>query len=125
MGFIAVWWCYIEGLKEGGAQHKACYHLELWSMEWVGCINSHELLEDDAYITYNMECWLCPSWWKGEEQNAEESNELGALGTNYTQGFDLNVDLYSIDVNDVSLPIIKLSDAKRNASLLSNFLLDN
>ena len=45
-----------------------------------------------------------------------------ALGINYAQGFDLNVDLHSVDVDDVTPPIIKLSDAKRHASLLSNFL---
>ena len=48
-----------------------------------------------------------------------------ALGINYAQGFDLNVDLHSIDVDDVAPPIVKLSDAKRHASLLSNFLLNN
>ena len=48
-----------------------------------------------------------------------------ALGINYAQGFDLNVDLHSIDVDDVARPTVKLSDAKRRASLLSNFLLDN
>ena len=55
------------------------------------------------------------------------TNELVdvALGINYAQGFDLNVDLHSIDVDDVAPPTIKLSDAKRHASLLSNFLLDN
>jgi hypothetical protein len=47
------------------------------------------------------------------------------LGINYTQGFDLNVDLHSVDVDDVAPPIVKLSDAKRHASLLSNFLVDN
>jgi hypothetical protein len=41
------------------------------------------------------------------------------------QGFDLNVDLHSVDVDDVAPPTIKLSDAKRHASLLSNLLLDN
>ena len=41
------------------------------------------------------------------------------------KAFDLNVDLHSIDVDDVTPPIIKLSDAKRHASLLSNSLLDN
>jgi hypothetical protein len=49
----------------------------------------------------------------------------GALGINYAQGFDLNVDLHSVDVDDVTPPTIKLSDAKRHASLLSNFLSDN
>jgi hypothetical protein len=44
-----------------------------------------------------------------------------ALGINHAQGFDFNVDLHSVDVGDVALPIIKLS----NASLLFNFLLDN
>ena len=44
-----------------------------------------------------------------------------ALGTNYAQGFDLNVDLDSVDVDDVAPPTIKLSDAKRHASLLSSF----
>ena len=48
-----------------------------------------------------------------------------ALGINCAQGFDLNVNMHSIDVDDVTPPTIKLSDAKRHASLLSNFLLDN
>jgi hypothetical protein len=48
-----------------------------------------------------------------------------ALGINHAQGFDLNVDLHSVDVDDVAPPTVKLSDAKRHASLLSNFLLDN
>ena len=48
-----------------------------------------------------------------------------ALGINYAQGFDLNVDMHSVDVNNVAPPIVKLSDAKRHASLLSNFLLDD
>ena len=48
-----------------------------------------------------------------------------ALGINYIRGVDLNVDLHSIDVDDVAPPIVKLSDAKRHASLFSNFLLDN
>jgi hypothetical protein len=48
-----------------------------------------------------------------------------ALGTDHAQCFDLNVDLHSIDVNDVGPPTIQRSDAKRHASLLSNFLLDN
>jgi hypothetical protein len=47
-----------------------------------------------------------------------------ALGITHTQGFDLNIDLHSIDVDDVAPPAIKLSDAKRHASLLSNLLLD-
>jgi hypothetical protein len=48
-----------------------------------------------------------------------------ALGINYAQGFELKVDLHAVDVDDVAPPTIKLSDAKRHASLLSNFLLDN
>ena len=48
-----------------------------------------------------------------------------ALGIDYAQGFDLNVDMHSIDVDDVAPPIVKLSDVKRHASLLSNFLIDN
>jgi hypothetical protein len=48
-----------------------------------------------------------------------------ALAINYAQGFDLNVDMHSVDVDDVAPPIIKLRDAKRHALLLSNFLLDN
>ena len=48
-----------------------------------------------------------------------------ALEIKYAQGFDLNVDLHSVDVDDVASRTIKLSDAKRHASLLSNFLLDN
>ena len=48
-----------------------------------------------------------------------------ALGINHAQGFDLNTDLHSVDVEDVAPPIVKLSDAKRHPSLLSNVLLDN
>ena len=64
----------------------------------------------------------------------EEIFELGlspnelvdvALGINYAQGFDLNVDMHSVDVDDVAPPTIKLSDVECHASLLSNFLLDN
>jgi hypothetical protein len=58
------------------------------------------------------------------ELNTDELVDV-ALGINYAQGFDLNIDLHSIDVNDVAPPTVKLSDAKRHASLLSNFLLDN
>jgi hypothetical protein len=55
------------------------------------------------------------------------TNELvdAALGINYAQRFDLNVDLHLVDVDDVALPTLKVSDAKHHASLLSNFLLDN
>jgi hypothetical protein len=48
-----------------------------------------------------------------------------ALGINHVHDLDLNVDLHSVDVDDVAPPIIKLSDAKRHASLLSIFLFDN
>ena len=48
-----------------------------------------------------------------------------ALGINYAQGYDLNVELHSVDVDDVAPPIVKLNDAKGHASLLSNFLLEN
>jgi hypothetical protein len=42
-----------------------------------------------------------------------------ALGIKHAQGFDLNIDLHSIDVDDVALPTVKLSGAKCHASLLS------
>jgi hypothetical protein len=48
-----------------------------------------------------------------------------ALGINHAQGFDLIVNLHSVDVDDVAPPTIKLSDTKRHASLLSNLLLHN
>ena len=48
-----------------------------------------------------------------------------ALGINHAQGFDLNVDLHSVDVDDVAPSTSKLSDAKRHASMLYNFLLKN
>ena len=48
-----------------------------------------------------------------------------ALGPYHAQGFDLNLDLYSTDVDDVAPPIVKLNVAKRHVSKLSNFLLDN
>ena len=47
------------------------------------------------------------------------------FGTSSTQHFDLNVDLDSIDVDDVAPLTVKLNDAKRHASLLSSFLLEN
>ena len=55
------------------------------------------------------------------------TNELvdASLGINYAQGLDLKTDLHSVDVDDVTPPTLKLSDAKRHASLLSNFLSDN
>ena len=58
------------------------------------------------------------------ELNIDELVDV-ALGINYAQGFDLNVDMHSVDVDDVAPPTIKLSDAKCHASLLSNFLLNN
>ena len=45
------------------------------------------------------------------------------LGTNFAQEFDHNIDLDSIDVDDVAPPTVKLNDAKHHASLLSSFLL--
>jgi hypothetical protein len=39
-----------------------------------------------------------------------------ALGIKHAQGFDLNIDLHSIDVDDVALPTVKLSGAKCHAS---------
>ena len=47
------------------------------------------------------------------------------ITSNYAQGFDLNINMHSLDVDDVAPRTIKLSDAKRHASLLSSFLLDN
>ena len=48
-----------------------------------------------------------------------------ALRINHVQGYDLNVDLHSVDVDDVALPTIQLSDGKHHTSLLSNFLFNN
>ena len=48
-----------------------------------------------------------------------------SLGFNYAQSFDLNVDIHSVDVDDVAPPTIKLNDPIHHAPLLSNFLLDN
>jgi hypothetical protein len=48
-----------------------------------------------------------------------------ALGINHVQGFDLNVDLHLVDVDDVAPPTLKLIVFKRDASLLSNCLSDN
>ena len=47
------------------------------------------------------------------------------LESNYAQDCDLNVHLHFVDVDDVAPPIIKLSDARRHASLSSNFFIDN
>ena len=66
---------------------------------------------------------------EGEENTELESSidELVeiALGINCAQGFDLNVALHSIDVDDVVPAVIKLSDTKYHASFLFDFLLDN
>jgi hypothetical protein len=43
------------------------------------------------------------------------------LGINYARGFDLNVDLHSVDVDDVTPPTIKVSDANCHASLFFDF----
>jgi hypothetical protein len=68
------------------------------------------------------------------QMEVEETTELElsndelvdvALGINYAQGFDINIDMHSLDVDNVAPHTIKLSDAKRHASLLSSFLLDN
>ena len=40
-----------------------------------------------------------------------------------SQDFNLNIDLDSINVNDVASPTVKLSDEKCHTSLLSSFLL--
>ena len=37
------------------------------------------------------------------------------LGINYAQDFNFNVDLYSVDVDGVGLPIVNHSDAKCHA----------
>jgi hypothetical protein len=66
---------------------------------------------------------------EGEEKTELELSidELvdAALGINYAQGFDLNVDFHSADVDDVAPPTVKLSDAEHHASLLFNFLVNN
>ena len=63
---------------------------------------------------------------EGEEITELElsTDELAAfaLGTNLPQGFDLNVDLHSVDVDDVAPPAVNLSDAKHHASLLSSLI---
>ena len=48
-----------------------------------------------------------------------------ALGTNYAQYFDLNIDLHLVDMDDVTPPLVELSDPKRRVSLLFSFLLEN
>ena len=62
------------------------------------------------YIAVNCELM---SWW------------MLLWGQGYAQDFDPNIDLHSVDVDDIAPPILKLSDAKRHASLLSSFLLQN
>jgi hypothetical protein len=63
------------------------------------------------------------------EENIElelDTNELVdvALRINYAQAFDLNVNLHSVDVDDVAPLIIKRSDGKHHALLLFDFLLN-
>ena len=47
------------------------YHVESWSMKWIMCTDSQELLKDGTYITCNMECWFCLGWWKENEYSAK------------------------------------------------------
>ena len=47
------------------------------------------------------------------------------LRINHAQGFHLYVSFRLVDMDDVALPTVKLEDAKRHGSLLSNFLLEN
>jgi hypothetical protein len=63
---------------------------------------------------------------KGEEITELELNTDefvdANLGINQAQGFDLNVDLHSVDVADVAPPTIKLSvilDAMHHCCLIS------
>ena len=56
------------------------------------------------------------------ELNIDELVDV-ALRTNYAQDLDLNVDIDSVDVNDVAPLIVKLSDAKRRALWLSSFFI--
>jgi hypothetical protein len=128
------WNCYIEGLKETGAEHQTSYHVELWNMEWVRCTYSKELLKDGMYITCNMNCWfplvdkmekkrmkkrIRGVWclWLGHDEmpintyiRMEGEEIIGlelsidelldaTLGISYAQGFDLNFDLYLVDVD--------------------------
>ena len=76
-----------------------------------------------------MRCQLTYIQMEGEEITQLElsTNELvdAILGINYAQVFDLYVDLHSVYVDDVAPPIVKLSDAKRHVSLLSNLLSNN
>ena len=63
---------------------------------------------------------------RGRDTKLELSIDVSvdvALWVNYSQDFDLNVDLHLVDVDDVDPHTIKLSDAKHCASLLFNFLL--
>ena len=94
--FVTIWWCYLEGLKEGGAQYQTGYHVELWSMEGVGCTNSQGLLEDGVYITCNMECWFCPIWWKEEEYYVRRLRWTWCSNFKVTIGWwwNVNRDLY-------------------------------
>ena len=92
--------------------------------------------ESDELNALIPKLWLCDDemsietyiQMEGEEITKLELNinELVdvALGTNYAQDFDLNVDLHSVDVDDVAPSTLKLRDAKHHASLQSSFLLE-
>ena len=57
-----------------------------------------------------------------------EGEEFIELELNIDELVDValvNIDLHSVDVNDIAPPTIKISDAKRHASLWSNFVLEN
>jgi len=64
---------------------------------------------------------------EGEEITELElsTDELvdAALGVNHAQDFDLNVDLHSVDVDDVAPPTVKLSDALTSCIIVVYFLI--
>ena len=104
--------------------------LEIFS--FVFCISKINPIALGNYCTWEL--YENYGYWCRMDMVMEEITELElnidelvdvALRTNYAQDLDLNVDIDSVDVNDVAPLIVKLSDAKRRALWLSSFLLEN
>ena len=85
------------------------------SNEFGAQISKLQLGDDEMSIeTYNQMEW---EEYTRLELSTDELVDV-ALGTNYAQDFDLNVDLDLVDVDDVAPPIIELGDAKRSCIIV-------
>jgi hypothetical protein len=113
------WWWWCKYMRNSPFLSQSLAHL----------ITNFKIMSKRHNIIqiHNIVLWDWQYYANYSSHSELSTNELVnvALGVNHAQGFDLDVDLHSVDVDDVAPPTVKLNDAKRHASLLSNLLLDN